>query len=207
VGTDIYGGIEFRHPLAGTEFYDGEPWIAAMDLWPLYDEIDYAAFGCLFGVRNDAGFRPLAAGRGLPPDLSGGLREHLAEPVAAGHMNGASWVGWAELSALDPASAPARFVGRLTWSRPSRPSLLRQCLVPAVWPPEVVAAVGPRPAELDSAARPFTWSTPDGEHRYEPLTAGSVLGEGTHWPHVFAVMEALSGRFGADGVRLVVAFD
>jgi hypothetical protein len=42
---------------------------------------------------------------------------------------------------------------------------------------------------------------------YEPLTAGVVLGEGTHWPHVFSVMKALAGRFGEDGVRLVVAFD
>jgi hypothetical protein len=39
------------------------------------------------------------------------------------------------------------------------------------------------------------------------LTAGTVLGPETHWPHVFAVMKALADRFGDDGVRLVVAFD
>ncbi|MFD8078922.1 hypothetical protein ACFV3E_40485 [Streptomyces sp. NPDC059718] len=33
------------------------------------------------------------------------------------------------------------------------------------------------------------------------------LGGGTHRPHVFAMTEALAGRFGPDGVRLVVAFD
>ncbi|MFJ8994250.1 hypothetical protein ACIRQH_28100 [Streptomyces sp. NPDC102279] len=44
MSTDIHGGIEFRHPGAGTDHYDGEPWVAAMDLWPLYDETDYAAF-------------------------------------------------------------------------------------------------------------------------------------------------------------------
>ncbi|MGV9568604.1 hypothetical protein ACWDRX_02820 [Streptomyces nigra] len=42
---------------------------------------------------------------------------------------------------------------------------------------------------------------------YEPLTAGTVLGPDSDWPHVFAVMRALAGRFGDDGVRLVVAFD
>ncbi|MER5429764.1 hypothetical protein [Streptomyces sp. NPDC002588] len=26
----------------GTDCYDGEPWVAAMDLWPLYDETDFA---------------------------------------------------------------------------------------------------------------------------------------------------------------------
>ncbi|MYS46917.1 hypothetical protein GTY23_38200 [Streptomyces sp. SID5998] len=56
MSTDVHGGIEFRHPHADTDYYDGEPWVAAMDLWPLYDETDYAAFGCLFGVRNYAGF-------------------------------------------------------------------------------------------------------------------------------------------------------
>ncbi|MBP2055652.1 stress response protein SCP2 [Streptomyces griseochromogenes] len=48
----IHGGIEFRHPGVDTDYYIGEPWVTAMDLWPLYDETDYAAFGCLFGVRN-----------------------------------------------------------------------------------------------------------------------------------------------------------
>ncbi len=42
---------------------------------------------------------------------------------------------------------------------------------------------------------------------YSSATAGAVLGSETHWPNVFAVMKALAGRFGDDGVRLVVAFD
>lgn len=25
VGTDIYGGIEYRHPGAGSDWYEGEP--------------------------------------------------------------------------------------------------------------------------------------------------------------------------------------
>ncbi|MER5602289.1 hypothetical protein [Streptomyces sp. NPDC002265] len=152
MGTDIYGGIEFRHTYAGTDDYDGEPWVTAMDLWPLYDETDYKAFGLLFGVRNYAGFPPLAAARGLPADLSSGMRSHLGSWIERGEMDGASWVSWGELASLDPATEPEHFVG-------------------------------------------------------EPPTAGSVLGAKTHWPHVFAVMKALAGRFGDDGVRLVVAFD
>jgi hypothetical protein len=85
-----------------------------MELWPLYDQRDYAAFGCLFGVRNQAGYRPLAAGRGLPRDVSSGLRAESEPWVAEGHLTGATWVSWAEIAALDPGSAPDHYVGPLT---------------------------------------------------------------------------------------------
>ncbi|QIQ02045.1 hypothetical protein [Streptomyces liangshanensis] len=207
MSTDIHGGIEFRHPGVDAGYYDGEPWVMAMDLWPLYDQSDYAAFGYLFGVRNYAGFRPLAADRGLPPDLSDGLRAELELMVEAGELHGATWVSWAELSRLDLTSAPAGYAGRLTWSRESLPSLLHQRLVPAQWPREVLEAVGPPPLGLDRSAHLTEWVTGDLRCRYEPLTAGFLLGSTTQWPHVFAVMKALAGRFGEEEIRLVVAFD
>ncbi|MER6570958.1 hypothetical protein ABT288_33460 [Streptomyces sp. NPDC001093] len=207
MSTDIHGGIEFRHPGVGTDHYDGEPWVAAMDLWPLYDETDYAAFGCLFGVRNYAGFPPLAPDRGLPADLSSGMRSQLEPWVSSGHLHGASWVSWAELASLDPGASPDHFIGRLTWRTTSLPSTLRQQLVSDPWPPEALSAAGTPPADVRSATRRVEWSTGEVMCAYEPLTVGAVLGPGTHWPHVFAVMKALAGRFGDDGVRLVVAFD
>ncbi|MET7482575.1 hypothetical protein [Streptomyces sp. NPDC005538] len=130
MSTDIHGGIEFRHPGFDSDYYDGEPWVAAMDLW------------------------------------SGGL-------------SGATWVSWAELAAMDP-TAPAQFTGGLTWRTKSLPS---------------------------TPCQGVEWTIDDLMCAYEPLTAGTVLGPETHWPHVFAVMKALAGRFGDDGVRLVVAFD
>ncbi|MFD3498088.1 hypothetical protein ACFWWT_19765 [Streptomyces sp. NPDC058676] len=207
MSTDIDGGIEFRHPGVGTDYYEGEAWICAMDLWPLYDETDYASFGCLFGVRNYAGYRPLAAGRGLPDDVSNGLRERLQPSVADGHLSGATWVTWAEIAALDPASAPEHYVGRLTWSYEATPATLHQQLVPAEWSPEVIATVGPRPQELERSDYWGEWISGDLLCRYESLTAGSILGPRSHWPHVFAVMKAMADRFGEDAVRLVVAFD
>jgi hypothetical protein len=207
VSTQIYGGIEFRHPGVGTDFYEGEPWVAALDLWPLYDETDYAAFGCLFGVRNYAGYRPLAAGRGLPDDLSTVLREQLQPWVEDGHPTGATWISWAEIVGLDPATAPDHYVGRLTWSSLANPSPLQQQLVPAEWPPELVAAVGPRPPELEGRDHYVEWISGDLLCQYESLTAASILGPRSHWPHVFAVMKAMADRFGGDAVRLVVAFD
>jgi hypothetical protein len=134
MGTDIYGGIEFRHPYAGTDDYDGEPWVTAMDLWPLYDETDYTAFGLLFGVRNYASFPPLAPGRGLPVDLSSGMRSQLGSWIEQGEMDGASWVSWRELASLDPATGPEHFVGRVTWRKKSLPSTLHRQPVSHQWP-------------------------------------------------------------------------
>ncbi|MEV0183390.1 hypothetical protein AB0I54_29455 [Streptomyces sp. NPDC050625] len=207
MSTDIHGGIEFRHPGVGTDYYEGEPWVAAMDLWPLYDETDYAAFGCLFGVRNYAGCQPLAPDRGLPVDLSSGMRANLGSWVAAGSLYGASWVSWAELASMDPATVPDRFIGRLTWRTTSLPSTPHQQLVSDSWPSETLSAVGVPPADLHGATERVEWTTGEVMCTYEPLTVGAVLGPETHWPHVFAVMNALAGRFGDDGVRLVVAFD
>ncbi|MFC9080369.1 hypothetical protein ACFTY7_25915 [Streptomyces sp. NPDC057062] len=207
MSTDIYGGIEFRHPHFGTDFYEGDPWVAAMDLWTLYDETDYTAFGLLFGARNYVGFQPLAPGRGLPVDLSSRMRSQLGSWVASGEMDSASWVTWAELDSLDPSTTPEEFVGRVTWHKASLPSTSRRQFVCRPWPSELLSVVGVPPADLHSTTERVEWTTGDLVCAYEPLTAGAVLGPETHWPHVFAVMRALAGRFGGDGVRLVVAFD
>ncbi|MEU9366970.1 hypothetical protein AB0D71_20005 [Streptomyces avermitilis] len=206
MSTDIHGGIEFRHPGVDTDYYDGEPWVAATDLWPLYDETDYAAFGCLFGVRNYAGFQPLAPDRGLPVDLSSGM-QHLGSSVVGGGLHSASWVSWAELAAMDLAAEPDHFIGRLTWCTKSLPPTLHQQLVSDSWPPEALSAVGVPPADLSGATKRLEWTTGEVSCTYEPLTVGAVLGPETDWQHVFAVMKALADRFGDDGVRLVVAFD
>jgi hypothetical protein len=207
MGTEIYGSIEFRHPGVGTDYYEGEPWVAAMDLWPLYDQSDYAAFGLLFGVRNYAGFQPLAAGRGLPNDLSGTVRAQLESSVARGDMDGATWVTWAQLAGLDPALLPGRYVGRVSWSQPAS-GLSHGQLVPARWPDDVLATTGPPPPGWDPAHGPLDWTADNGLRcRYEPMRTDVLLGPGTGWPHVFAVMKALADRFGDDAVRLVVAFD
>ncbi|MDQ0934747.1 hypothetical protein [Streptomyces turgidiscabies] len=207
MSTDIHGGIEFRHPGADTDYYDGEPWVASMDLWPLYDETDYAAFGCLFGVRNYAGFQPLAPDRGLPLDLSSGMQSHVGSSVIAGDLHSASWVNWAELAAMDRTTEPDHFIGRLTWHTKSLPSTLHQQLVSDSWPSEALSMVGVPPADVRGAAKRVEWTTGEVKCTYEPLTVGAVLGPETHWQHVFAVMKALADRFGDDGVRLVVAFD
>ena len=95
MGTDISGYIECRErPLrpdaSGT-------WRAAIDLDLLYGDRDYDAFGCLFGVRNYATFRPLAAGRGLPRDLSDTVRQ----AAESWEHHDATWISWAEVARVD----------------------------------------------------------------------------------------------------------
>ena len=65
MGTDIAGWIEVN---VSPEDNEGL-WLAIVDLGLLLER-SYDLFGCLFGVRNYARFRPLFADRGLPPGES-----------------------------------------------------------------------------------------------------------------------------------------
>ncbi|MFF4709752.1 hypothetical protein [Streptomyces sp. NPDC001297] len=143
----------------------------------------------------------------MPDNMSNGLRERLQPSMADGHLAEATWGSWAEIAGLDPATAPEHYIGRLTWSSLAKPFTLHQRFVPAEWSQEVVAAVGPRPQDLDGGGHYVEWNNGNLLCQYESLTVGSVLGPRSHWPHVFAVMKALADRFGDDAVRLVVAFD
>ncbi|OMI39808.1 hypothetical protein [Streptomyces sparsogenes] len=134
-----------------------------MDLSPLYSGNDYTAFGCLFGVRNHAGWAPVAAGRGLPDDASAQVRRDYEQWAPLGALHSATWVTWQELEAL----------------------------------------VGSSPA----TARPGTWTSGSAKLGFHRVTRGQALGPGSGWEHVFAVMKALAGRFGPQGVRLVAYFD
>lgn len=162
------------------------------------------AFGPLFGVRDSAGFRPLAAGRGLPDELSGGLAPSLRRADGP-ELEDTTWVTWSESAALPATAAPAHLAGRLTWMRTALPHSLDQWLVPSEWPADVLAVTGPAPPGLRED-RSTEWPVPTGTCHYEPLTAGVVLGGETHWPRALAVMRAMAGRFGGGGVRLVVGF-
>ncbi|MFF0429305.1 hypothetical protein ACFYUJ_33630 [Streptomyces sp. NPDC004520] len=98
MGADIHGFIECRVTY-GTLDEEDSGWHAAIDLDLLYGGRSYDAFGCLFGVRNRAGFRPLAEGRGLPPDVTSEVRrDYESDPTL---FHSASWIGWEELTAVD----------------------------------------------------------------------------------------------------------
>ncbi|UBU15826.1 hypothetical protein [Nonomuraea gerenzanensis] len=178
-----------------------------MPLYPLYDDQDYDAFGCLFGVRNRLGWTPVAAGRGLPADASEQVRaDHERLAHLDGAVRGCTWVSWAELRDLDMTVRPAaRGVLRI---RPDRDSSIHQHRIDDQWPEEVVRSYGVPPMGDSPVGAPAgRWRAPGATLEYGPLTRLDVLGPGTGWEHVFEVMRALARRFGPDGVRLVVWFD
>ncbi|MET8976012.1 hypothetical protein ABZX85_10370 [Streptomyces sp. NPDC004539] len=97
MATEVNGMVECR-PLARVWGEEDEDvvWWGAVDLFLLNSGNAYDALACLFGVRNSFGFRPLAEGRGLPGDVSEGVREQYY-----GEAYGATWISWAELEGVD----------------------------------------------------------------------------------------------------------
>ncbi|CAL9543612.1 hypothetical protein [Streptomyces sp. enrichment culture] len=208
MSTDIYGCIEIRHPNADEDWYDGEPWLQAMSLYPLYSEQDYTAFGCLFGVRNYADWEPVAAGRGLPKDASAQLRRDYEHWSSLDALHGATWVTWHELEAVDMSGVPRRAHGLLRMREPESSALVREYWVADTWPADVVDRFGEPPVGgCPATARQGTWTAGDAKLDFHRVTRAEAIGPGSGWEHVFAVMKALAGRFGPHGVRLVAYFD
>jgi hypothetical protein len=209
VVTDIYGGLEFRHPAHGNEWYDGEAWVKALDLWPLLDNGGpagaYPAYAYLFGIRNHYGFDPIAAARGLPGDASGQVRGDLQKYIDTTELS-ASWVSWSELADLDMSGPFGPFEAWIDGAEIETRHTAK--LLRAGWDAFDIEFAEP-PVDLAklSADAPLTWTTATMTYTIRELTLGTYFGPGTPWGHVFAVMRALGDRFGDDAVRLVAAFD
>ncbi|GAB1644236.1 hypothetical protein [Krasilnikovia sp. MM14-A1259] len=215
MGTDIYGAIEVRD-LIGATALDGSisaaskqeaRWMHCMDLYPLYPGGDYSPLGCLFGIRNWNGWEPVAEGRGLPADVSetvGKDYEHDAEIDQA--VGGSTWVSWPELRDLDMTVTPlARGVLEVNQNG----SGLYHCYrIEDEWPADVVAEYGPSLAGESPVSVAYgSWQHGTTTFTYKKVTRNDVLGPGTGWEHVFAVMRTLAERYGEEGVRLVAWFD
>ncbi|MGK5627116.1 hypothetical protein [Streptomyces sp. URMC 123] len=209
MGTDVYGCVEVRNPSADEDWYEWPPWVRAMDLYPLYEQQDYASLGCLFGVRNAAGWDPIAAGRGLPPDVSPAFEEEFERTRALDPaVHSPTWVTWAELSEVDMDATPRGTRGALVLRDTRSPAREDRYWIADAWPPAVVNRLGPSLADGRPADTPYgTWTVGTTQVTYRRFTRRDAIGPGTGWDHVFAVMRALAPRFGPDGVRLVVYFD
>lgn len=182
-------------------------WQPAMNLDLLDVEPDYDAFGCLFGVQNHAGFRPVAAGRGLPDDVSSGVRG--AWELRIGDTFGTSWLSWDELEHVDweePAERPdARihryrrgrdggweFEGKSSWDRElaalTGVSLARAMAGDVVWPEGA------------------SWQVGDHLYRAVRMRRREAIGPDSSWQPVFAVMALLAALHGRRNVRTVAWF-
>jgi hypothetical protein len=204
MGTDVSGFIECRAPALGLGA--PRPWQAAIDLDLLYDARSYDAFGCLFGVRNYALFRPLAAGRGLPDDLSATVRE----VAGRWERHDATWISWAEVAAVD-WDEPAEGVDQRLHEYRRQPDGGLKFVGKSLWGPRLTEVTGASREEV--MAGRVRWEEGqefvlgDVVFRAEVLRRRDVVPPDGDWKYVWRVMETLAERAGPEDVRLVVWFD
>ncbi|WP_424863782.1 hypothetical protein [Streptomyces sp. MMS24-I29] len=211
MGCDIHGFIECRR---GYRDYENDScWHAAINLDHLYDARDYDAFGCLFGVRNDFGitndraFEPLAAARGLPPDVSKRVRD-LYEDHEGHSPTSISWAevekaDWDVLSLQpDPYVHEYRRSADGSWQLYSRHLGAPQAFLDlSGCPPDVADRAGLHFPEGTE------WLDGDRLFRTGRLRRKDVVRPDGQWKPVWTVMRTLAGLHGNEAIRLVVWFD
>ncbi|WP_030274085.1 hypothetical protein [Streptomyces sp. NRRL B-24484] len=191
MGADIHGFVECRATHGVLDEDDEIRWWPAVDLDLLYDGRCYDAFGCLFGVRNHAGFRPPAGGRGLPEDVTAEVRQ--AYGVWGRDAHGASWISWAELAAVD-RDGPAEAVDARVEEYSLAPTRGWVCTGKSF---------------RDTGGRPegAAWIQDSRLLRTVRMLRRDAVPTDGPWAPVRRVMSALTGVHGAVNVRLVVRFD
>ena len=184
MGTDIHGWVEVKR----NEKYGWEAIIFISD----FIHRNYDMFGCLFGVRNYAGFRPIAPDRGLPNDISWYVEKDYKEWYDDG-AHSVTWITWKEIKSIDweeeGESEDARvhvyidgkYYYKFLWSNE---------LTEEEW------------EKLSKQKKLVKGST---EYRLEKIKRREALTE--DWELLFELMEFLAKKYGDENVRLVVWFD
>ncbi|MEH1054954.1 hypothetical protein V6U89_07025 [Micromonospora sp. CPCC 206171] len=197
MGTDIAGCVEIRPHGPDT------PWILAridLDRLPRH----YDAFGLLFGIRNYAGFEPVAAARGIPEDASEAARALPCLDTGHGH----TWVTWAELARIDWERPASKTDDRLHEYRITSQGLVKlgkaNVGTGLAW-----RAVAGEHADPRGSSHPegTEWRRGDRLWRVERLVQGDVLRTDPELRAVLDAMHELAEQHGDDNVRLVVWFD
>ncbi|SEO15374.1 hypothetical protein [Actinacidiphila rubida] len=211
MGTDISGFVECRAWRFHEEEGEATTWHGVIDLFFLNTTRDYDAFGCLFGVRNYAGFRPLAADRGMPADASEAVRAELATLARwPDQMYGVTWITWAEVKRID-WDEPAETTDRRPHRYQRTPEGLRY-LGKGAWDPVQAKVLAPSNATRDARdagdGRPdgTEWTVGDTVYRAQRLRRRDAVEIGGTWQPVWTTMETLAALHGDDNVRLVVWF-
>ena len=93
MGADIHGAVEIRQ-------FDFDPnfWSYVADAGVLLDR-NYDMFGCMFGVRNHANFKPIAHDRGIPEYVSKRTKKELETWDVDGHSF--SFLTYDEIKKID----------------------------------------------------------------------------------------------------------
>ena len=185
--SDIYGAVEIRS--VGI-------WLSVIDISSLLMK-HFDLHGCLFGIDNYAGYSPLFADRGLPPDCSDAILTDTQQYMSEnGHP---SWVLWSELRVVDwQERAPVRDQRITEFIREEESEIkVTKWLNDPNWA-WVRAALDRDPeAEILADGRVF---------RRLVLRRSDCLVD-TDFPLLMELMACLAERFGDDNVRMVVWFD
>jgi len=194
MGTDLTGGVEFR--LGGV----GGPW-ELTDLSVDCIGRDYDAFGLFFGVRNYAGFAPIAAGRGLPDDASAELLDLINEPVYD-----RTFITAADLAAVDWNKKALTTDGRMHDYAYRDGQLVE---VGKGFPGDRWQEVAGPDAPRDGRYFPegTEWVVGERIYRVERLVQCDVLRHNSGLRELVASMLELGRSHGGQNVRLVVWFD
>ncbi|MFF1921758.1 hypothetical protein ACFVW8_14430 [Streptomyces sp. NPDC058221] len=208
MGADIHGFVECRSRWTDPE----DVWSGAVDLELLYLGRDYDAFGCLFGVRNHAGFAPLAAERGLPELLSDAARTEFEAWDDTAHSP--SWIGWDELKSVDwdePAETTDRRIHEYeavdgSWVLVSKAVWSARFAAAARLPVDPAAGVAGGYGE-ETWPEGTEWRDAERLYRVERMLRRDAVPAEGEWKPVWSVMEALAAVHGDENVRLTVWFD
>jgi len=182
MSTDIDGWIEVWDEYA-------EAWRAVMVVNNTLVDQDYDVFGLLFGVRNYAGFEPVAPARGAPLDAS---RQVLATMPAEEdeYASGHTWITLAEIKAIDPNMSGA--------------TLEVYTFEPG--PDGELVEMKHRSMEPKIKEDGAEWLEGDKLFRVR-RTRAAVLYEDTGWDRLIRIMEILAEKYDDQRIRMVVWFD
>ncbi len=199
MGTDIHGWIEIAlQPFPE----DDKSWVALVDVLFLFWR-DYDLFGCLFGVRNYADFRPLAPDRGIPEDASTTVREGFFKEA-----ENPSWILWSELKAVDWEEETLTPHVRLNEYHYDENGELKLYQSGGGWTTDIEKATGVTRDQFWAPDHHWLegqeWEFEGKIFRTERIKRKVVLNGS--FKDVMAIMQVLGNRFGDENVRLVVWF-
>lgn len=180
MGTDIHGWIEISE-------YDR--WYGIIRIQNLINR-GYDMFGCLFGVKNHAGFNPVVNERGMPLDSSHEVKEDWWHKISESH----TWIMWSEIQKIDWDEPAVKLDQRVRYYQKNAND---------EWEMYMKAYSGhPPEIQLD---REQSIQIGNILYKVERMTRRDALRP--QWELLFDMMQKLANRFGEENVRLVVWFD
>lgn len=191
MGTDIHGWVEVK------PWWSGD-WYGVIKIDRVIDRV-YDMFGCLFGVRNYANFKPIAANRELPINIAKETQNELKKWDAS-YIHSHSRISWSEVKEIEWDEEGEALDERVhCYIRDGNGDLIYESkfgdsskLTTEMW----AALRAGETLEMGEAI-----------YRLEKITRREVLNSSGSWEILFKLMENLASLSGEENVRLVVWFD